>query len=370
MLETALEFEIRGCIDYTEKTKGAAVDRTNAWVHEAASRTGASQPFPIVADGLLELVFNTSGFHTLKWDRHAAALTSSQIPHTLLLDLHRIRLFHSDTTDLIVVYMLLMLFRSLAGPNATEAQVDSMTHDIWILLQSNKLVRSAPSSESSSFPSSSSLSRTAKLESASWRKGVQDVLLQIAARAEAVKAGKTDFADISIPDTATINLLQGWMNNNLRPKADLFRLFQSRLREGLQRLVMAEYGSDGSSASSSWWMRSTQHTEATEPEFIPSVPLNWGQCSRASRMQDLTLVSHSSPRSHKRLRDDAEDAMPRKKRKVAATTSDRPASKSEAVELDAFFKRSGLYSLRQEVQALGDRMGKVAAFNVEVWNAL
>lgn len=394
MLETALEFELRGCLDFAERARTSAFTKTHGWLNTAAARTNSRQSFKVVTDGLLQSIFYTEGFDAVKWDRHAANIATKHTPETLQLDLHRIRLFHSDVMDLTVVYMLLMLFRSLVGAHVPDAELDHMAHDIWVLSQANKLVRASSPADASSMPSAASLSRISKLDAPAWREGMSDVLLQIAARADTIKNKKADMGDLAVPDQSTLAMLKGWMDTNLRPTAPLFQLLHKRLRASLQSIVNIEYGPKAGSASSSWWTRSVQPPEAAGTSSLP-IGLNivWGQCSRAARLLDVPIPLSSSAsghsaspssRSRKRQRDEDRDddeacssaAAGRKRRRMGAASladSNNSALLSEGegeADVEAVLRRNGLYCLRHELQSLADRVGKVAAFNVEVWDVL
>lgn len=371
-METALEFELRGCLDFADRAKTSAFSRTNAWTWAAAARAQSQQPFKVVTEGVLQSVFSTEGFDAAKWDRHAVSLATRDIPETLQLDLHRIRLFHSDVTDITIIYMLSMLFQSLAGPGSTEAQLDTMCQDIWVLMQSNQLVRGATSpTDASSMPSTPALSRVSKMETVQWRQGMSDIMLQIAARAIAIKNKRHCDYDMVVPDQQTLTMLRGWMNTNLRPSAPLFKLLQKRLKVCLQQVIIAEYGPKSGSASSSWWMRSVSPpAEATIPLVLsPSAIMASGQCSRASRLLDLPVAPPSSGKPWKRRRaDGVEEDSPRKKRRVGFGGAVREAV--EDTDIEMLLKKNGLFPLRYELQSLSDRIGKVIAFNVEVWEVL
>lgn len=374
LLETALEFELRGCLDFAERYKSSAFLRTQSWLQAASARIGSSQAFAVVNDGLLEVAFNYECLEAVKWDRLAAQAAARSVPETLQLDLHRIRLFHSDITDLTVIYMLQMLFRSLAGPNVTDTQLESVCNDIWVLMQSNKLTRASTASDASSMPASSALSRIGKLENQEWRQGMADVLLQVAARAEAVKQGREASHNMAPPSQKGLAMLQGWMDTNMRACSPLFRLLQSRLRENLQRIICSQYGPEAGSASSAWWMRSIQPIEESSLSSLPT-PLtsSWGQCSKAARLMDLPAVNGSANRPFKRSRDDtAGQFSSRKRRKVMSQFGIQgiDGGENEESAIESLLRQHGLYCLRRELQALSDRIGKVSAFNVEVWELL
>lgn len=327
----------------------------------------------MVNDGLLEVVFTYQCLDASKWDRHAAQTAARALPETLQLDLHRIRLFHSDITDLTIVYMLQMLFRSLAGQSVTDAQLDSVCNDIWVLMQSNKLMRASSVSDVSSMPASSALSHIGKLESQEWRQGMTDVLLQVAARAEAIRHRREATHNMPPPSQQSLEMLQSWMDTNMRPCSPLLRLLQTRLRQDLQRIICSQYGPEAGSASSAWWLRSIQPVEESPLSSLPT-PLHssWGQCSKAARLMDLPVNGIPTNRPSKRSRDDTSaQSLSRKRRKVMSQFGVQGTEEEDEESLiESLLRQHGLYCLRRELQALSDRIGKVSAFNVEVWELL
>ncbi|CAD6982919.1 unnamed protein product [Tilletia controversa] len=240
-------------------------------------------------------------------------------PETFQFDAYRLITFHNDITDLSVVYMFLLLFRQLAcspleaaadfgkgkettpnttrqaSPAAIRAQaallasneLENMKNRIWCLLNEANAKVGAQSKFGGISPRVSVRSNgqagagangrasaglvfgSIKFENATWREGVKDVLLQVAAQATAVQKaaqhaahvmacgqGKAkedsemellkddvvmDEADVdggqqynsaaNPPSERVLAMLNSWMDTNLRVNSPLHKLCQSRLRE-------------------------------------------------------------------------------------------------------------------------------------------
>jgi hypothetical protein len=206
--------------------------------------------------------------------RTSAALQHQHqlLPETLQLDAFRLQTLHADVTDLTVVYMLLMLFRQLVGPNharlADAGVLDDVRKEIWLFLNEAGGTRAGTGEETMAGMGGGTTTAARgdeaaapagtagvspglrKLECERWRQGMKDVLLQIAARAKAFELVATTTTSatppttarvpLPTPDTATLGVLASWMDTNLRPRAKLFELMQARLRETIAAVVEDE----------------------------------------------------------------------------------------------------------------------------------
>jgi T-complex protein 11 len=220
------------------------------------------------------------------------------LPETLQLDAFRIQTLHADVTDLTVVYMLLMLFRQLVGPHhsrlADAGVLDDVRKEIWLFLNEAGGARTGSGEDTLTAKSTTAAGScrrgdaTApavttgvspglrKLECESWRQGMKDVMLQIAARAKAFElAAEVTTTDVAAdarlplptPDTATLGILASWMDTNLRPGAKLFELMQARLRETIAAVVEDEscrhqQQQRALGVTRSWWLPGSLATDA------------------------------------------------------------------------------------------------------------
>jgi hypothetical protein len=72
-----------------------------------------------------------------------------------------------------------------------------------------------------------------KLEADDWRRRLQDATLQLLRRLPSASAS-------ALPSAEQLALVAGWLDTNVCPSADLFRLVQARLRTTLVTLVNEE----------------------------------------------------------------------------------------------------------------------------------
>lgn len=381
-METALEFELNSFIDSAERKKGAnAWEVTARWLRAAAARSrppllAPSASFVVetaVCDGLLDLIFRppTPAESTARRQRSKSGLLPAfgpapsplVVPETLQLDVFRLQAFHSDVTDLAVVYAILMLYRQLAGARATESEVDRVRREIWALVASNPVAEGVANLSISSTPNHGPSTTgpglgLKKLECEAWRQGINDVLLQVAARAQAE----------AFPDPATLELVYSWGDTNLRANAPLFVMLAQRLRTTLAAVLVEHLDADR--AGQGWW------PQAAAAAAMASTSLNVaghevGACGRGHGPVTIAAAhmaaSTPSPSRPRKRRSDSVDSNTSSKR--ARSTSPEPVEEPKGpTEFERHLVRNGLSPLEGEVRLLGERIAKVAGFHLRVYS--
>jgi hypothetical protein len=337
LVDTAVEFETRWFKEQIDAGK-LSIERTATWFGAALQRTEASaSPMPLATartehisrafvDGFLRLIFeapapplsgvapalpgasgassSTASAAGVSGLGAGVALSSSSLnhaytsffPETFQFDAYRLVTFHADTTDITVMYMLLLLFRQLAcsplvggdGVSTTlstaqvasnaaalaQRHVDAIKEEIWCLLCDANLSVCAPAAASRSSaaadgvqprtPSTPS-ARTAaivlggatgaaKLEDVRWRTAMSSVLLQVAARAGAIQRAARSATCLAAngsnstllptvgdapPSAQVLALLTSWLDTNMRAGSALHKLCQRRFRE-VAALMLSE----------------------------------------------------------------------------------------------------------------------------------
>ncbi|TDL17862.1 Tcp11-domain-containing protein [Rickenella mellea] len=230
-------------------------------------------------------------------------------PETLFLDHSRVLLLTADVGDLMAVYVLLMLYRQLVftstggngvgRPKIEESEVEKLKKEIWEVgpqrlglcfckgheldASSSALAAEVVSSSSSATEEINSRHAGHKDKDAEkWRKGMRDVILQVAWRAELTRNGVPFASSPSSPsspssssspsasasadvdmDTTTpspsstsahttiapseqlIRLANGWCESHLREGSPLCGLLRKRLRDAVYESVVASLAGAG-----------------------------------------------------------------------------------------------------------------------------
>lgn len=263
---------------------------------------------------------------------------------------------------------------------------------------------------------------------------MQDVLLQVAVRATAVQVearnptsqtsseslnlkGRTDqFA----PSPSTVKLLNSWLDNNLRLKAPLYLLCQSRLRTVVQYFMMdrlsgvvsnssrprktltspstatpssissplspaptsiagsvrKQMEDDQQSTSSSNDFKRTKLSNGTiassastsEPRSLPLPRPTFS--SRAIDSQTPSSSSISRPRPHP-IRPIGHTSPLPSKSPLTPSSPRTPISPALAREREqAILVKNGLEPFAAEIRLLADRVSKVAAFHLRVYRSI
>lgn len=381
LVETAVDFEVRWFKEQIEQGK-MSVAKTTAWLQQSLSavdREGQKQLNTVSQafnDGLLRLVFDIPGSVQLlpSSSTTLASPSSSSLnntfasyyPETFQFDAYRMMTFHNDVADLTIVYMLLLLFRQLCcsplEDGATvpasistiaQNQLKAVKGEIWCLLNDANLCLSTAATATSSSTSKHGASLEdrlfigssggfAKLEHPRWRKAMQNVLLQVAARASAVQmAARQGLADPSLmkpaaPSAKTQNLLNAWMQSNLCAGSALHKLCQKRLRE----VVLSMLG-DKLRASSVGAEAKPENTEA-QGSVLPNGLQRIRSCNGSA-----TSAQSGS-----------------------ALDVDLTATEATSVSWEAGLARAGLDPFAGEIKLLSDRISKVAIFHLRVFRKL
>lgn len=271
LLETSADFEYKTFLHLREKKvhsettpsemdeqpEGPPLSKTRAWLSATGGRlavTAATQTIPradlhsAIVDGVLELLFKPSdaaeeplpaekasrGRQPSSMERQRklkvqALPLSSEIPETLHLDSYRLQLFHGDIVDLCIVHLLLLLYRQLCSANKripSHEDIEGIRRQIWVIMSeinANAAVTPTTAGRRSASPLPQSVK---KLESERWRQGMRDVLLQISRFSESSSSandlGRTSGVEnLYVPDSSTLELLNGWMDNNFKVESKL-----------------------------------------------------------------------------------------------------------------------------------------------------
>jgi T-complex protein 11 len=96
---------------------------TRDWLTEAASLKALDNPEIDLPDtALLHLILK------------AAAYTDSNLPETYRMDKSRLVTLFNDWQDVTILGCILIIFKGVAGPKCTPAQLTSAKSDLWTLL--------------------------------------------------------------------------------------------------------------------------------------------------------------------------------------------------------------------------------------------
>ncbi|KAJ1021116.1 hypothetical protein NDA16_003902 [Ustilago loliicola] len=397
LVETAADFEIRWFKEQIEQGK-MSLDKTTTWIQQAlatcwtdGAAAAASRSETVVKAfncGMLQLIFDVPGsvpvlspVATPLGSPSSSSLNNTfaaHYPETFQFDAYRMMTFHNDVSDLTIVYMLVLLFRQLCSTPLDDAgalpasvgsivqkQLKSIKGEIWCLVNDANLCLSSsgtfpatPNATTSGAGNSrvdgkvllGSAGRLAKLDHPRWRRAMQNVLLQVAARASAVqstaRAGGMDPSNVkaAAPSAATQKVLNSWMDTNLRTGSALHKICQSRLRDVVLGML----------------------TEKVRSGLLPS-------SSSSSTVPSTSSGAEESGR--KRVHTDEDTASKRVKSDMLATlpsseTATSSANGTAASTWDTTLSRAGLEPFAAEIRLLSDRIAKVATFHLRVFRNL
>ncbi|GAA6049802.1 hypothetical protein NBRC10513_001223 [Rhodotorula toruloides] len=359
-------------------------ERVGAWLESSATglvakdsaprQLGASDVDKVVAHGLLDLIFPPV-------DISSTPPTSlASLPETVMLDSYRLKAFHADSTDLTVMYLLSMLFQQLAVPARPSTEdMERLCKELWIVMTTSTGSPSSlvgPAASILGIPQGPPGHGISKLSSSAWRNGMQDVLLQLAARAKQVN--KVDAQPVSpapLPDADTLKLVSSYFETNVKADGKLFQLLQKRLRETIELAVeeeMAKEKERGPLAFTGWWQSSR------EPATMTTGSIRRGSVIAGNKngaRPDADLMATSSPvRGRKRSlgdRDQDVESTPSLEHVVAEKRQRTESSFSaKSSPFEAALQRNGLTALSSEVRLLAGRIAKVASFNISVYRPL
>jgi len=137
----------------------------------------------------------------------------------------------NDASDLLGLYMLIMLFRQLttssapsSSPAVEDWEIDRIKREVWEV---------GPSRLGLCFDVSPPTSST------KWEKGMVDVMLQVATRAEETRdriRGK-EFTPGKLPSTEIMSLIESWQKSNYRTGSPLCKIMKQRLRAAVLDVV-------------------------------------------------------------------------------------------------------------------------------------
>ncbi|UZJ56779.1 hypothetical protein CBS101457_006099 [Exobasidium rhododendri] len=314
---------------------------------------------------------------------------TNSYPETFQFDAFRLMTFHGDVTDITIVYMFLLLFRQLACSTSNLAQqaqvptsltastvlenassiasrqLSSVKSEIWTLLN-NADMEASPSSIAAANAGTSApaavprlpttpgltgrvlsynaVSGSFKLENPTWRKAMNDVVLQIAARAievqiQARKNSKDRSTSTPCPPPSedTMKLLMCWMEANLKRGSALHDLCQSRLKT-----VLCAFLNDGKSDAKA--SKSVRKEREGEIEG-----------------------SNDDSTSSKRIRLQQGSVGVDVKRNNINNTSTEIVEKSE---VERAIQKGGLEPFAAEMNLLSERINKVKTFHSRVFRCV
>jgi hypothetical protein len=396
LIETAVDFEIRYFRDQLDQGK-ITLDRTKQWFTLAIEKQKTNPALNTLTRtktitksfdlGLLQLIMDPPA--DLAASSSAPNTSTSSLKHaytnnypeTFQFDSYRLMSFHGDVTDITIVYMLLLLFRQLACSSTNLAQVDlptttlsasaisdnasslatrqlnSVKNEIWTLLNdadqeistagvchppstsATPKTNATPAVATSRLLSQSALSGSHKLENPIWRRAMNDVVLQIAARAiEVQMQARRDSKAVvqpvlpsiaSPPREETMKMLMAWVETNLRRESGLHRLCQQRLKNVLYALLDDDQ-------SSSMATKASRKEREESGEETPG--------KRIRLQEGAVAVTHTQ--------DKQSISMPSK------------------TDVEIALQKGGLEPFMAEIKLLSERIIKVRSFHLRVFRSL
>lgn len=383
LLQNALEFEQKSFADFSTRScsSESVLPRTRAWLLASADilskkdapgqTTKSSQIDRVVCEGLLDLIFPAAG--ALKSTSDLPSPRS--LPESLQLDSLRLQSFHADFTDLTVVYSLLLLFQQMCAPaRPTILDIDTMRQEIWCIMSPNSATISnanGMSSSGNSIPNTPSAAGNEKLSCPIWRKSMEDVLLQIGARASLISTrssnnfltqAESNFSFLPPPSPDSLLLLVSYFNSNITSSSPLFRLLQSRLRATISLVLSEEFAreSRGAAGLKNWWLPSSEIS-------IDSLG------SGAASNRRSTLLGGCRLRNTEMNigEGDMASSQQTQERKIIGAPSSEEDGIDVVLEDESLFesalRKNGLGPLSGEVQILGRRIARVASYHLQVY---
>jgi len=169
-------------------------------------------------------------------------------PETFYLDHLRLTSLSHEASDILALYMLLMLYRQLSCVSKNRAptndtELEAIKREIKEIgparLGRCFSVDSDSANNRSKTPPVAAAPSKSKAKSGGstaeeWNTRIADVLLQLAARAT---VSATSPREQLPPGKQTLSLLDGWTASNLRPNSSLSELLKMRLKGALFEIV-------------------------------------------------------------------------------------------------------------------------------------
>ncbi|KAG8944529.1 hypothetical protein FRC04_001751 [Tulasnella sp. 424] len=344
LLETCPDFELKTFQERFEKGI-SGLDITRRWISRAIAATPQPSPasrskhvMTALCSAMVNVVFEPPA-------PDAPAVTGGPVPEkaypeTLYLDHARLNNYVNDAADLLGLYMLIMLFRQLttSGAGSTAGledwEIDRIKREVWEVgptrlgMCFDVLSPTAPPAESGSAH------RDPK---AKWEKGMMDVMLQIARRAEdareRIRSGKGRPADDAassststrMPSSEILSLIENWQKAHYKKGSPLQKIMKERLRAAV--LDVVKENALAASASS------VVMDGLTKPN-VPSRHHSSSMSMRRIGRQPSIVIPSSNPSTPK---------------KSAGT---------------------GLEPLMPEIQHLGERIARLVIFHSKVYGKL
>jgi T-complex protein 11 len=206
------------------------------------------QLYTSVLRGIVDLIFDSPAGSSSP----SPATTSSRIPETLYLDSTRLLALSSDAVDSTALCMLLLLYRQLvfsdkssSRPKLSDADLIKIKLEVRDIAAGYRLGRCL----------SRDLDQNGK-EAERWRAVKEDVVLQVARRAEATRRGQVlashpcptsssqsdpasrDAAVNEGVDERSLNVARNWADAHLKNGSPLSSMLHKRLRETVLSAVL------------------------------------------------------------------------------------------------------------------------------------
>lgn len=169
---------------------------------------------------------------------------------------------------------------------------------------------------------------------------MSNVMLHVAAKAQAIKSGSTTSA-LPSPDNATLTLLSSWMDSHLQVDSKLFQMLYGRVKAAVDLCIVEE--------SSAQFSSQFRHPIIRPSPDLPALPMaTTGPLARKSkRSRESDEETELEQSSNKRVK------------------SSRIETESGS-KIDTLLARGGLAPLQREVRLLANRLGTIYRFNFEV----
>ena len=261
--------------------------------------------------GMVDLVFSSTLLPAAQSSASDAGPT--MFPETLYLDHGRLGLYVNDGSDLVGLYMLIMLFQQCAGIPIAESDIDQIKRELWEV---------GPSRLGLCFDAVSRPSSVAR-----WDQGMLAVDLQLARRVDEAKGKRaphvfgTPDRVPAMPDSSTLSLIENWRRSHYRKDSPLQSLMKRRLRSAVLEVVKRQ-------------VASYDH-QAMTGAVLPTSDLS---PSLASRMPLRRLTAYGP--------------IPKK----GAPSASSPGA--------------GLEALAPEISHLGERIARLVVFHSKVYSKL
>lgn len=255
-------------------------------------------------------------------------------PETLYLDHARLNNYVNDAADLLGLYMLIMLFRQLTTSGATAGledwEIDRIKREVWEV---------GPSRLGMCFdvlaPAALPADSAHRDPKAKWEKGMLDVMLQIARRAEdareRIRSGKgrpaddaTSSSSSPMPSQEILTLIENWQKAHYKKGSPLQKIMKERLRAAVLDVVK-----ENALAASA----STAVMDGLTKPNVPSRHHSSMSMRRIGRQPSIVIPSSNS------------------------SAQKKPAG-------------TGLDPLMPEIQHLGERIARLVIFHSKVYGKL